>query len=75
MSATAVTTKSASLVRYDAMCRAIEAAYKVDEVKDIRDQAIALETYARRWFLAGALAQGTRHRGPSYPRIERSGIA
>jgi transposase len=27
------------------------------------------------WFLAGALAQGTRHRGPRYPRIERSGIA
>ena len=33
--------------RYDAMCRAIEAAYAVDEVKDIRGQAIALETYAR----------------------------
>ena len=27
------------------------------------------------WFLAGALAQGARHRGPHYPRIERSGIA
>ena len=27
------------------------------------------------WFLAGALAEGTRHRGPRYPRIERSGIA
>jgi hypothetical protein len=39
--------KPASLERYDAMCRAIEAAYKVDEVKEIRDQAIALETYAR----------------------------
>jgi hypothetical protein len=36
-----------ALARYDAMCRAIEAAYKVDEVKDIRDQAIALEVYAR----------------------------
>jgi hypothetical protein len=35
------------LVRYDAMCRAIDAAYKVDEAKDIRDQAIALEVYAR----------------------------
>ena len=47
MSVTALQTKSASLARYDAMCRAIDAAYKVDEVKDIRDQAIALETYAR----------------------------
>jgi hypothetical protein len=35
------------LARYDAMCQAIETAYKVDEVKEIRDQAIALETYAR----------------------------
>jgi hypothetical protein len=35
------------LVRYDAMCRAIEAAHKVDEVKDIRDKAAALEHYAR----------------------------
>jgi hypothetical protein len=36
----------APLARYDAMCRAIEAAYKVDEVKDIRDKARALEVYA-----------------------------
>jgi hypothetical protein len=35
------------LARYDAMCRAIDAAYEVDEAKDIRDQAIALEVYAR----------------------------
>ena len=31
-----------NLVRYDAMCRAIDAAFEVDEVKVIRDQAIAL---------------------------------
>lgn len=35
------------LVRYDAMCRAIEAAREIDEVKKIRDQASALEHYAR----------------------------
>jgi hypothetical protein len=36
-----------SLVLYDAMCRAIDAAYEVDEVKDIRDKARAFEVYAR----------------------------
>jgi hypothetical protein len=35
------------LVRYDAMCRAIDAAHEIDEVKEIRNKALALETYAR----------------------------
>jgi hypothetical protein len=35
------------LMRYDAMCRAIDAAYEVDEAKNIRDRAIALEVYSR----------------------------
>jgi hypothetical protein len=36
-----------ALVRYDTMCSAIAAAYKVDEVKDIRHRAAALEHYSR----------------------------
>lgn len=35
------------LALYDDMCRAIDAAHAVDEVKDIRDKAIALEVYFR----------------------------
>ena len=35
------------LIRYDKMVDAIEAAVTVDEAKQIRDQAIALEAYAR----------------------------
>lgn len=38
---------STGLLRYDEMCRAIDAAYKVDEVKDIRDKARAVEIYSR----------------------------
>ena len=35
------------LVKYDAMVTAIEICEKVDEVKDIRDKAVALEAYAK----------------------------
>jgi hypothetical protein len=35
------------LIRYDAMCRAIAEAHAVDEVKDIRDKARAIEMYSR----------------------------
>jgi hypothetical protein len=35
------------LVKYDAMCKAIAACYSVDEAKEIRDRAEALEVYAK----------------------------
>ena len=38
---------STALAHYDSMCREITLAYEVDEVKDIRDKAIAWEIYSR----------------------------
>lgn len=35
------------LVRYDAMCYAIAECHRIDEVKDMRDKAVALELYAK----------------------------
>lgn len=35
------------LVRYDAMCTAIAECHRIDEVKDMRDKAMALELYAK----------------------------
>lgn len=36
-----------ALVRYDAACRAVADAKSIDEVKDIRDRAVAMAAYAR----------------------------
>lgn len=38
---------ASSLALYDAMCKAIEAAHRVDEVKSIHDKALAMEFYAK----------------------------
>jgi hypothetical protein len=38
---------TSALVRYEAMCAAITECHRIDEVKDLRDKAMALELYAR----------------------------
>ena len=37
----------ADLALYDRMCTAIAECHRVDEVKDLRDKAMALEIYAK----------------------------
>lgn len=45
--ATSAASRDTKLVKYDAMCHAIDAAYEFDEVKVIRDQAAMLEAAAK----------------------------
>jgi len=50
------------LVRYNAMCRAIAEAHRVDEAKEIHDQAVALEAYARQALNTDAEREATEIR-------------
>lgn len=68
-----------ALTRYDTMCQAIAACAEVDEVKEIRNQAIAWEEYARQAkdreaeaHLAKIRIRAERKAGQLMKRMERS---
>ena len=58
-----------TLVRYEAMCRAIAEAHAIDEVKLIRDQAAALAAAAKIARNQIALRQCLENPGPRPTRV------